>query len=181
MKYSATYKDNSKSQIESSAMELPEPVNITTLPETPLESGHLNHNDFPWVDQGWGIEAKVLQVCNVTGSWIIMNRFAPGTQLPTHRHSGVVKAYTLQGKWGYLESNFTATAGSIIMEPANTAHTLKVADNAGEPTVVFFTIEGSLVNYTEDGTIWGISDGHTQLAEYIRLGKEQGHLYPHPS
>lgn len=155
-------------------MELPEPVKITTLPETPLESGHLNHNDYPWVDQGFGIEIKILRVCNSTGSWIIMNRFEPGTQLPTHRHSGAVTAYTLQGKWGYLESDFTATAGSVIFEPANTSHTLKVADDAGEPTIVFFSVEGSLTHYTEDGTIWGISDGHTQLEEYLRLAKEQG-------
>ena len=65
-------------------MDLPEPVDITTLPETPLESSHLNHNDLPWVDQGWGIEFKILRVCNETGSWIIMNRFPPGTQLPKH-------------------------------------------------------------------------------------------------
>lgn len=154
-------------------MELPEPVDITTLPETPLESGHLNHDDLPWVDQGFGIEMKILRVCNDSGSWIIMNRFPPGTQLPTHRHSGGVTALTLQGKWGYLESDFSATAGSVIREPANTAHTLKVADDAGEPTIVFFQVEGSLTHFTEDGTIWGISDGQTQLAEYIRLSKEQ--------
>ena len=155
-------------------MELPEPVNITTLPETPLESGHLNHHDFPWVDQGFGIEMKILRVSDSTGSWVIMNRFPPGTQLPTHRHSGAVTALTLQGQWGYLESDFTATAGSVIFEPANTSHTLKVADDGEEPTIVFFTIEGSLTHYTEDGTIWGISDGHTQLAEYLRLAQEQG-------
>ena len=39
--------------------------------------------------------------------------------------------------------------------------------------MVLFTIRGSLVNYTEDGTIWGVSDGHPQLAEYIRLAEEQ--------
>ncbi|CAH0991085.1 hypothetical protein SIN8267_01186 [Sinobacterium norvegicum] len=155
-------------------MDLPEPVDITTLPETPLESSHLNHHDFPWVDQGWGIEFKILRVCNETGGWIIMNRFPPGTQLPKHRHSGAVTALTLQGKWGYLESNFTAVAGSVIREPANSAHTLKVADDAGEPTIVFFTIDGSLTHFTDDGTIWGISDGQTQLAEYLRLAEEQG-------
>lgn len=155
-------------------MELPEPVNITTLPETPLESGHLNHNDFPWVDQGFGIEMKILRVSDSSGSWVIMNRFPPGTQLPTHRHSGAVTAITLQGKWGYLESDFTATEGSVIFEPANTSHTLKVADDIEEATIVFFTIEGSLTHYTEDGTIWGISDGHTQLAEYLRLAEDQG-------
>lgn len=152
---------------------LPEPLNITDLPETPLESGHVNEADLPWVDQGWGIEMKILRVNNDSGDWVILNRFAPGTQLPTHRHSGTVFAYTLSGKWGYLESEFTATAGSVIHEPANTSHTLKVADDS-EPCVVIFAISGSLVNYTEDGTIWGISDGHTQLAEYIRLAEEQG-------
>lgn len=156
-------------------MELPTPVNITTLPETPLSSGHLNHNDLPWVDQGWGIEFKILRVNDDSGEWIIMNRFPPGTQLPTHRHSGAVTALTLQGRWGYLESDFTATAGSVVHEPANTSHTLKVLDDNSEPTVVFFVIQGSLVHYTPDGTIWGISDGHTMLAEYLRLGAEQGH------
>jgi len=154
-------------------IELPQPVSITTLPESPRTSGHVNHEQLPWVDQGWGIEFKILRVNHDTGSWIIMNRFAPGTQLPPHRHSGAVVAYTLAGKWGYLESNFTATAGSVIHEPANTAHTLKVADDAGEPTVVFFSIEGSLVIYTPDGTIWGISDAETMVADYLRLAKEQ--------
>lgn len=157
-----------------STVELPEPVDITELPETPLGSGHVNHNDLPWVDQGWGIEMKILRVNHDSGDWVILNRFAPGTQLPTHRHSGVVFAYTLQGEWGYLESDFTAAPGSVVHEPANTSHTLKVKDN-GEPAIVIFYIRGSLVNYTDDGTIWGISDGHTQLAEYIRLAEEQGH------
>lgn len=157
-----------------STIDLPEPVSIATLPETPQESGHLNHHDFPWVDQGWGIEFKLLRVNHVSGHWIIMNRFQPGVQLPPHRHSGTVIAYTLQGLWGYLESDFTATEGSVVMEPANTSHTLKVADDASEPAVVFFHIEGALVNYTPDGTIWGIADGHTMLADYLRLAAEQG-------
>jgi len=157
-------------------MELPEPVDITELPETPLDSAHLNHNAFPWVDQGFGIEMKVLRVCNVTGEWVIMNRFPPGTQLPKHRHSGDVTAYTLQGTWGYLESDFTATAGSLIREPANSVHTLKVPDDADEPAIVLFIIRGSLTHFTDDGTIWGISDGQTQVAEYVRLGAEQGNV-----
>lgn len=155
-------------------MDLPEPVDITTLPETPLGAGHLNHNDFPWVDQGFGIEMKVLRACNETGNWLSMNRFPPGTQLPKHRHSGAVTAFTLQGKWGYLEHDFVATAGSVIREPANSAHTLKVADDSTEAAIVFFSIEGSLTHFTEDGSIWGISDAQTQLQEYLRLAEEQG-------
>lgn len=155
-------------------IELPEPMNITTLVQSPMESGHVHHDALPWVDQGWGIEMKILHVNHSSGNWVILNRFQPGTQLPTHRHSGQVFAYTIAGHWGYLESEFTAKPGSIVMEPANSAHTLKVADDSPEPAVVVFYIAGSLVNYTDDGTIWGVSDGHTQLAEYIRLADEQG-------
>ena len=155
-------------------IELPEPLNITELVESPLGSAHVNHEDLPWVDQGWGIEMKILRVNDDSGDWVILNRFQPGTQLPTHRHSGTVFAFTLAGCWGYLESDFAATAGSVVHEPANSAHTLKCHDDSPEPAVVLFAIRGSLVNYTEDGTIWGVSDGHTQLAEYVRLAAEQG-------
>ena len=153
-------------------MDMPE-FTITDLPETPLESAHLNHHDLPWVDQGYGIEMKMLRVCDASGQWIILNRFPPGTQLPAHRHSGSVIAYTLKGQWGYLESDFTSRAGSVVFEPANTSHTLKVADD--EQAEVFFVIQGSLVHLDEQGKVLGVADGHSQLAEYIRLGKEQGH------
>ena len=157
------------------SVELPPPVKITELPETPLTSGHLNHHGLPWVEQGGGVEMKLLRVSDDTGHWISMNRFQPGTQLPPHRHSGGVFAYTISGSWGYRESDFLATAGSVIREPANTAHTLYVPAEATEPAVVIFFIEGSLVHYLPDGSIWGISDGHTQIADYLALAQAQGH------
>ncbi len=153
-------------------MDLPE-VNINSIPESPLAAGHLNHNDLPWVDQGMGIDFKMLRVCDKTGSWITMNRFPPGTLLPKHRHSGAVTAFTLQGRWGYLENDFLATSGSVIREPANSAHTLMVPETSEEPAVVFFCIEGSLTNFSDEGAIWGIADGHSQLADYLRLAEEQ--------
>ena len=154
--------------------ELPPPPSLADLPTTPLASGHVNHEDLPWVDQGWGIEYKICRVCNGTGAWIIMNRFQPGTMLPKHRHSGAVTAFTLQGKWHYLEHDFVATAGSIIREPANSAHTLHVFEDHSEPTVVFFVIDGSLTHYGEQGEIWGIDDAQTMLERYLDLAKAQG-------
>ena len=157
------------------SVELPTPIRITELPETPLTSGHINHHDLPWVEQGGGIEMKLLRVSDDTGHWISMNRFQPGTQLPPHRHSGGVFAFTISGTWGYLESDFLSTAGSVVREPANTAHTLYVPADAQEAAVVIFFIDGSLVHYLPDGSIWGISDGHTQIADYIALAQAQGH------
>ena len=117
---------------------------------------------------------KMLRVSDDTGQWVSMNRFPPGTELPPHRHSGAVFAFTLQGRWGYRESDFIASPGSLIREPANTSHTLYVPADASEPAEVIFFIEGSLVHYLPDGTIWGISDAHTQLAEYLALASAQG-------
>ncbi len=156
-------------------MDLPLAPSIASQPESPLPAGHLNANDLPWVEQYPGIEMKILRVSDDTGTWIIMNRFAPGTQLPKHRHSGGVVAYTLQGRWRYLEYDFVATAGSVIREPANSSHTLSVPADAGEPAVIFFVVEGSLTHFGDNGEIWGISDGHTQLAEYLALAAAQGH------
>jgi quercetin dioxygenase-like cupin family protein len=158
-----------------SSIELPAPVRITDLPETPLSSAHLNHQELPWVVQGGGVEMKLLRVNDDSGQWVSMNRFQPGTELPPHRHSGAVFAFTLRGTWGYRESAFLATPGSLVREPANTSHTLFVPAAASEPAEVIFFIEGALVHYLPDGSIWGISDAHTQLAEYLRLAAEQGH------
>ena len=157
------------------SIELPAPAKITELPETPLSSMHLNHATLPWVEQGGGVEMKLLRVSDDTGQWVSMNRFQPGTELPPHRHSGAVFAFTLSGAWGYRESGFVATAGSLVREPANTSHTLYVPRDATGPAEVIFFIEGSLIHYLPDGTIWGISDAHTQLAEYLALAKAQGH------
>ena len=156
------------------SIELPAPAKITDLPETPLSSAHLNHHALPWVEQGGGVAMKLLRISDDTGQWVSMNRFQPGTELPPHRHSGAVFAFTLSGRWGYRESAFIATTGSLVREPANTSHTLYVPADATEPAEVIFFIEGSLVHYLPDGTIWGISDAHTQLAEYLALTAAQG-------
>ena len=157
------------------SVELPAPAKITDLPETPLSSAHLNHHDLPWVEQGGGVAMKLLRVNDDTGQWVSMNRFQPGTELPPHRHSGAVFAFTLSGRWGYRESAFLASAGSLVREPANTSHTLFVPADASEPAEVIFFIEGALVHHLPDGTIWGVSDAHTQLAEYLALAAAQGH------
>lgn len=158
-----------------STIDFPPPLKIGDLPETPLSSGHLNHHDLPWVEQGGGVEMKMLRVSDESGHWVTMSRFQPGTELPPHRHSGGVFAFTIAGRWGYRESDFLASAGSVVREPANTSHTLYVPADATEAAEVIFFIEGSLVHFMPDGGVWGISDGHTQLAEYLALAAAAGH------
>ncbi|MHB8595018.1 MAG: 2,4'-dihydroxyacetophenone dioxygenase family protein, partial [Acidimicrobiales bacterium] len=128
----------------------------------------------PWVDTGTGVELKVMRVDLTRGTWVIRNRFRPGVQLQTHRHTGPVEGYTLAGSWHYLEYDFVSTAGSYIHEPANSVHTLHVPEDNSEPTDVFFVIEGALLNLTPDGQVESVFDAQSMLDAYFALLEAAG-------
>jgi 2,4'-dihydroxyacetophenone dioxygenase len=74
-----------------------------------------------------------------------------------HYHPHQVFAYTISGKWGYLEHEWTATAGDFIYEPPGESHTL-VAYDSGEPMRVFFVVQGPLIWLDENGSAVGQYD-----------------------
>ena len=69
-------------------------------------------------------------------------------------------------------------AGSYLFEPPGTTHTLQIAPDAGEPTDVLFVIYGAMLHMDEAGTIIGVTDAESCLAEYPRLLAEQGMAVP---
>jgi len=103
-----------------------------------------------------------------------LTKYPPGTQIPSHRHSGQVFVYTLQGTWGYLEHDFVAGPGSAVFETANSNHTLKVLDDSEEDLILLSLMDGNLITYDDEGNIWAIDDCQTQTLRYIELAKEQG-------
>lgn len=134
---------------------------------------HLGDDAAPWVG-GDGIELKLLRVDLEHGTWVIRNRFAPGVQLPVHRHTGPVEGFTLAGRWRYLEYDFESVAGSYIHEPAGSVHTLHVpADNDG-PTDVLFVIEGALLYLGADGAVDSVVDAGTVLPAYLAMVEAAG-------
>ena len=113
----------------------------------------LKDDDIPWGPMGppgTGVEIKILRSNAQQDSITFLNRFQPGFEAIKHRHLGDVHAYTLQGTWFYHEYDWKAGPGDYIYEPPDTIHTLKVPDDATEPTVVFFVVKGGLDLY--DGT-----------------------------
>lgn len=84
-----------------------------------------------------------------------------------HYHPHQVFAYTISGKWGYLEHDWTATAGDFVYEPPGEGHTL-VAYDSGEPMRVFFVVQGPLV-WLDDA---GNSIGHYDVHDYIAAARE---------
>jgi len=83
-----------------------------------------------------------------------------------HYHPHEVLAYTISGKWGYLEHDWVATKGDFIYETPGESHTLVAYDHP-EPMKVFFVVTGPLVWLDEDGE----ADGYFDVHDYIALCK----------
>jgi 2,4'-dihydroxyacetophenone dioxygenase len=81
-----------------------------------------------------------------------------------HYHPHQIFAYTISGKWGYLEHDWTATAGDFVYETPGEGHTL-VAYESGEPMRVFFVVQGPLIWLDEDGNSVGHYDVHDYIAQ----------------
>ena len=83
-----------------------------------------------------------------------------------HYHPHEVFAYTISGKWGYLEHDWTATAGDFVYETPGEGHTL-VAYEHKDPMRVFFNVKGPLIWLDEKGA----SLGHFDVHDYIAMSK----------
>lgn len=84
-----------------------------------------------------------------------------------HYHPHEVFAYTISGKWGYLEHDWIATAGDFIYESPGEGHTL-VAYEHEEPMRTFFIVKGPLIWLDENGE----SNGYFDVHDYIKLCRE---------
>ena len=92
-----------------------EPTTTTTtssgspLPLVALPQGELltiNEADNPLLRDalGPGVHFKALRLDLEAGCWVVLAVLSPGAQLPVHYHTGVAEAYTLSGRWHYLET-----------------------------------------------------------------------------
>jgi len=84
-----------------------------------------------------------------------------------HYHSHPIWAYTISGKWAYLEHEWTATAGDFIYETPGESHTL-VAYEHPDPMKVFFVVSGPLQWLDEEGK----TIGHFDVFDYIKMARE---------
>lgn len=142
----------------------------TTADRIP-EAFEVSSDDLPFADDWLGIKGirlKLLMADIEGGRFVVRLRFAPGTQLPTHKHTGEVHAFTLSGEWYYLEygSQTRSRAGSYLYEAPGSTHTLKVADdNTGETDVVY-VVYGALLHMDETGAIVAVGDAESHLRDY---------------
>ena len=135
-------------------MALPDPINHQEFLLT------LDTSALPVVEQALpGVDVWPLFLDAENGVWVIRARFAPGTTLPTHFHTGTVHFYTLAGCWYYLEyPEQKQTAGSYLYEPGGSVHTFHCPEDSDGPADGFMVIQGCNVNFDEQGNFINIMD-----------------------
>ena len=143
------------------------------------ESFHADTEALPWA-ANWagdpGIRLKLLMADIEGQRFAVRMRFAPGVTALPHKHTGEVHAFTLAGRWRYLDypDSPDNVAGSYLFEPPGTTHTLQIAPDIAEETDVLFVIYGAMLHIDETGAIVGVTDAESCLSEYPRLLAEQG-------
>jgi quercetin dioxygenase-like cupin family protein len=140
-------------------------------------------DELPFAD-AWantpGVRLKLLMADIEGARFAVRIRFAPGIQLPPHKHTGEVHAFTLAGEWFYLEHPETAPsrAGSYLFEPPGSTHTLRVADHNTGETDVLFVVYGAMIHLGPDGEVLAVGDAESHLRDWPAALRAQGKAVP---
>ncbi|BEP94843.1 2,4'-dihydroxyacetophenone dioxygenase family protein [Acidovorax sp. sif1233] len=125
-----------------------------------------------------GSEIIPLFLDRENGIWVLYGKFAPGTRLPKHFHTGTVHFFTTKGQWNYVEyPQNPQTAGSYLYEPAGSIHTFCVPDDAPEPAEGFMVVHGANVNFDGEAFM-NVRDAGAIEDGILNYARTQGHSIP---
>jgi 2,4'-dihydroxyacetophenone dioxygenase len=113
------------------------------------------------------VSSKPLWISTQRNMWADILMAKSAGLVNRHYHPHQVFAYTISGKWGYLEHEWTATAGDFVYEPPGESHTL-VAYDSGEPMRVFFVVQGPLIWLDEAGR----GESQYDVFDYVAAARE---------
>lgn len=122
----------------------------------------LEADEHLWVPQASGVWFKPLVLCVSQGYYVNLLRVRNAGVLSRHRHAGPVHAFTLRGRWGYLEHDWEAVPLSYAFEPPGETHTLVVPDDVAE-MITLFHVTGGYVYVDPQGEALGYEDVFTKL------------------
>ena len=147
-------------------------VNGDDLPFITLDSS------LPFVTEG-SLELQLLQVNIEAGLWVVRTRFAPGSTIQTHKHTGEIFAFTSSGSWFYKEyPDDINLSGAYLYEPAGSVHTLHVPASNQEDTEICFVMNGANLNLDVEGNVESVLDAGVILEVYQNLCEAQGKPKP---
>jgi 2,4'-dihydroxyacetophenone dioxygenase len=107
------------------------------MPEVYLENAPIEDDRYyvPFTDT---VLSRPLWISPTQNKWCDILMAKKAGLVNRHYHPHEVFAYTISGKWGYLEHDWTATAGDFVYETPGEGHTL-VAYESVEPMQGFLS------------------------------------------
>jgi 2,4'-dihydroxyacetophenone dioxygenase len=120
-----------------------------------------------WVPISETVSSKPVWISPSKNMWadVLMSKSAG--LVNRHYHPHPIWAYTISGKWAYLEHEWTATAGDFVYETPGESHTLVCYEHE-DPMKVFFVVSGPLMWLDEEGN----TTGHFDVFDYIKNARE---------
>ncbi|AKE88319.1 MULTISPECIES: 2,4'-dihydroxyacetophenone dioxygenase family protein [Rhodococcus] len=126
-----------------------------------------------WVPQSQDVEFRPLVLSASQGYFVNILRVRRSGILSRHRHAGAVHAFTLRGRWHYLEYDWWAEEGTYAFEPPGDIHTLEVPEDVTEMATLFH-VSGAYIYVDVDGNTVGIEDVFSKIdkarAHYETVG-----------
>jgi len=140
---------------------VPESFRPGALPES-YQAKIAEGDERYWVPMSETVSSKPVWISPARNMWadVLMSREAG--LVNRHYHPAPIWAYTISGKWGYLEHGWTATAGDFIYETPGESHTLVAYDHP-DPMKVFFVVSGPLMWLDDEGK----TIGHYDVFDYL--------------
>jgi 2,4'-dihydroxyacetophenone dioxygenase len=132
------------------------------LPETYIQDAPIDDDRY-YVPFSATVSSRPLWISPTTNRWCDVLMAKEAGLVNRHNHPHEVFAYTISGKWGYLEHDWTATAGDFIYESPGEGHTL-VAYESDEPMRAIFIVTGPLIWLDADGASEDFFDIHHYIA-----------------
>lgn len=130
-----------------------------------------------YVPFGENVRVRPLHIAPEKNRWCGLMTCKGAGLVNRHYHPHEVFAYTISGKWGYLEHDWVASAGDFVYETPGSGHTL-VVHESDQPMRTLFVVHGPLIWLDEHGKTTGYFDVHDYLAmcrahyEQVGLGRE---------
>jgi len=124
--------------------------------------GVLPDDERVWVPQAENVWFRPLCLSTRQGYWVNLLRVRKSGILSRHRHPAPVHGYVIEGKWKYLEHDWTATAGSYVFEPPGETHTLTVPADVPQ-MITLFHITGAMIYVDEQGQVVAYEDVFSKI------------------
>lgn len=129
----------------------------------------IDDESIPWVPLAPytnQVFVKYFRLDSQRGEVTALVKAPAGVQLPRHRNTGTVMAYTLAGRWKVLEEDWIAGPGSLVVMTAAASRTPQVIGDNGEALVLTIVAGDRIVVDREDKAL-AIENCDTDLRRYL--------------